>query len=277
MRTRGVSLAVVLAVLLALPITAQVPESADLNAIYKIKEEGFQRSKVMEIISYLTDVPGGRLTGSPNIKAAGDYAVRQMTEWGLVNAKLEPWGPFGRGWQNERFSANVVTPQPYPLIGYPRAWTPGTSGSVTSEAVIAVLESEQDFDKFRGKLKGKFVLAARPRQVQAQFEAPGKRFTEAQLAELATQPVPTTRPPSPDLAAFRARQQLQAKLAQFFLDEGVAVWLEPGPGDGGTVFVGGGARATPRARRRCRASCWPSSTTAASSARWKRTFPSQSR
>src|SRR4029077_11910870 len=91
-----------LLVALALPISAQWPmtEKLDLDAIYRIKDEGLQRSKVMEIESYLTDVYGPRLTGSPNIKEAADYAQKTMKEWGLQNVRLESF-PFGRGWQNQ--------------------------------------------------------------------------------------------------------------------------------------------------------------------------------
>ncbi len=132
-------------------------EKVDLDAIYRIKDEGLQRSKVMEIESYLTDIYGPRLTGSPNIKEAADWTQKTMKEWGLANVHLETW-PFGRGWQNQRFTANAVTPRAYPLIAYPKAWTPGTNGPVTGDAVIAVIDTEKDFDTFRGKLRGKFVL-----------------------------------------------------------------------------------------------------------------------
>src|SRR5207244_9118815 len=158
---RAFGLTVVLALLfVGLPLTAQWPatEKPDLDAVYKIKEEGLQRSKVMEIESYLTDVYGPRLTGSPYNKEAADWAQKTMKEWGLVNVKTEPWA-FGRGWQSNRFAANAVTPRAYPLIAYPKAWTPGTNGLVTGEAIMAVIQTEADFDKFRGKLRGKFVLS----------------------------------------------------------------------------------------------------------------------
>ena len=80
------------------PVSAQQAERVDLNAIYQIKDEGFQRSRVMEIMSWLTDVYGPRLTNSPGFRKAGDWAVKEMTSWGLVNVKLQPFGPFGRGW-----------------------------------------------------------------------------------------------------------------------------------------------------------------------------------
>ena len=81
-RTLSLTAVIALPVVLALPLSAQWPmtEKLDLDAIYRIKEEGLQRSKVMEIESYLTDVYGPRLTGSPNIKEAGDWAMKMMTD-----------------------------------------------------------------------------------------------------------------------------------------------------------------------------------------------------
>ena len=116
-----------IALLVSLPVAADWPvtEKIDLDAVYRIKDEGLQRSKVMELESYLTDVYGPRLTGSPNIKEAADWAQKTMKDWGLANVALESF-PFGRGWQNQRFVASALTPRAYPLIGYPKAWTPGT-------------------------------------------------------------------------------------------------------------------------------------------------------
>src|SRR2546427_10202891 len=107
---RTFALSAMIAVLIGLPLAAQWPitEKLDLDAIYRIKEEGLQRSKVMEIESYLTDVYGPRLTGSPNIKEAADWAQKTMKDWGLANVHLETW-PFGLGWQSQRFTANALT------------------------------------------------------------------------------------------------------------------------------------------------------------------------
>ena len=188
-RTFALSAAAIALVALALPLSAQWPmtEKLDLDAVYRIKDEGLQRSKVMEIESYLTDVYGPRLTGSPNIKEAADWAQKTMQEWGLVNVRLETW-PFGRGWQNQRFVANALTPRAYPLIAYPKAWTPGTNGPVSGEAVMAVITTEKDFDTFRGKLRGKFVLGTPMRDVPAHFDPPGHRYTDSELADLSMQP-----------------------------------------------------------------------------------------
>src|SRR4051794_30547888 len=173
---------------LGAPMAAQWPatEKLDLDAIYRIKDEGLQRSKVMDIESYLTDVYGPRLTNSPNIKEAADWTQKTMKEWGLANVHLETW-PFGRGWQNERFAAMALTPRAYPLIAYPKAWSPGTDGVVTGEAVMAVINSESDFAAFKGKLRGKFALSMPMREVVAHFDAPGHRYTEPELADLSKQ------------------------------------------------------------------------------------------
>src|SRR3954465_8780798 len=96
---RTLGLALILAAAIGLPLAADWPvtEKLDLDAIYRIKDEGFQRSKVMEIESYLTDVYGPRLTGSPYIREAADWTQKTMRDWGLANVRLESW-PFGRGW-----------------------------------------------------------------------------------------------------------------------------------------------------------------------------------
>jgi carboxypeptidase Q len=233
-----------IALIVTLPLAAEWPvsEKLDLDAIYRIKEEGLQRSKVMELESYLTDVYGPRLTGSPNIKEAADWAQKTMQEWGLTNVRLESF-PFGRGWQNQRFVAHAMTPRAYPLIAYPRAWTPGTNGPVTGEAVMAVITADKDFDSYRGKLRGKFVLATPMREVQPQFEPQASRFTEAQLADLAKQPTRGRgrgRGNAPDAAFVRKR-------TQFWIDEGVLAVLDPSRGDGGTLFVQSGGSRDPKA------------------------------
>jgi carboxypeptidase Q len=230
--SRKLALTLVLAAAAALPLRAQLAaERVDLDAVYRIKDEGLQRSRVMEIESYLTDVYGPRLTGSPNIREAADWTQKTMKDWGLVNVHLETW-PFGRGWQNQKMIAMATAPRAFPLIAYPKAWTPGTNGPVTAEATIAVIENERDFDTFRGKLRGKFVLSVPMRDVPAHFEAPGHRYTDVELTELSQQPT-----------AGRGRgrgnfnQDFSRKRTQFWVDEGVAAVLDASRGDGGTVFV----------------------------------------
>ena len=243
--SRTFALTALICTLVGLPLAADWPitEKVDLDAIYRIKEEGLQRSKVMDIESWLTDVYGPRLTGSPELKEAADWAQKTMKEWGLANVHTEAWA-FGRGWQNRRFTTSAVAPRAYPLIAYPKAWTPGTNGPVTAEAVIAVITTDQDIDKFRGTLRGKFVLSVPMRDVPAHFEPQGRRFTDAELAEEAKMPDARGRGgrggfPQND-PGFAARR------TKFWVDEGVAAVLDMSRGDDGTVFVQSGGPRDPK-------------------------------
>ncbi len=242
------SLVILLVMLAVLPLGAQAPSAPDLSAIAQIKDEGFNHSQVMEIMSYLTDVYGPRLTNSPNIKQAAEWTTDKMKEWQLANVHLEQWGPFGKGWSNERFSLQVISPRPFPLIAYAQAWTPGTNGVVAAEAVWAPIQKEEDIEKYRGKLKGKFVLTAQVPEVKARFEAQAHRYTDAELTEESTQPVPGGRPPADEerIARFRAQRELSQKIQKFLVEEGVAAWIGTSNGDDGTVYVQSGGGRDPK-------------------------------
>ena len=254
MRKYASALAVLAVLLAGIPLTAQAPSNSELYAIHQIREEGFADSKVMEIISYLSDVYGPRLTNSPNIKEAAKWTTERLNEWKLANVHLEPWGPFGRGWSNERTSIQVLSPRPFPLIAYAKAWTPGTSGPITADAVFAPITKEEDFAKFKGQLKGKFVLTAAVPESPERFEPQAHRYTDAELAELAMQQVPAAQQGQEDrLAQFRAQREFQLKVQKFLLEEGVAAWIEPSRSDDGTVFVQqGGDRDKDRPAAPCR-------------------------
>ncbi len=253
MRRRNIFKPVKLAALLALAFaltwtaTAQTDWIApDPAVIRKFQDEGSQHSQIMEVMGYLTDVYGPRLTNSPNIREAGEYAVKTLSAWGLANVHEETWGPFGRGWSNELFEANEIAPRHFPLIAYPKAWTPGTNGPITADAIYAKIEKEEDFSAYRGKLRGMFVLTAPMRAVEAQFEAPAHRFTDQELADLAQARPPQ---PPPDKAArerLRKQEEFNEKLVKFLTDEGAAAWLEPAPHDGGTMTVMGGGSRDPK-------------------------------
>src|SRR5262245_9155938 len=109
-------------------------EKVDLDAIYKIKDEGLNRSQVMDTLSYLTYVYGPLLTGTPQIKAAANWAKTKLAGWELVNVNLETWGPFGRGWTNEKVSARAISSNGnFTVVVQPKAWTPGTNGVVEGD------------------------------------------------------------------------------------------------------------------------------------------------
>jgi carboxypeptidase Q len=220
--------------------TQQTPAKDPNDPIERIKDEGMNRSQVMQTLSYLTDVIGPRLTNSPGMKRANDWTRDQMAGWGLQNAHLEAWGPFGRGWTLKRFSAQVVEPQAIPLIGYPKAWSPGTDGPLTAEVVYFDAKDEVDLQRFKGKVKGAIVLTAPLREVKAHFEAPSTRRDEKDLLGLADAPDPRAGTPrrfqrTPEqLAAFN----LAAKKQLFLHEEGAALLIDASRiGDGGTIFV----------------------------------------
>lgn len=220
--------------------TPPTPAPDPNDPIERIKDEGMNRSQVMQTLSYLSDVIGPRLTASPNAKRANEWTRDQLTKWGLQNAHLEPWGPFGRGWSLKRFSAEVVEPQGIPLIAYPKAWSPGTAGLLTADVVYVDANSEADLEKYRGKLKGAIVLTGPMREIKAHFDAQGARLNEKELLELADAPDPALRPPrrfpQPTAEQIAAAKLNYAK-TKFYYDEGVALLVDPGRGDGGTVFV----------------------------------------
>ena len=243
----GILAAIALIAALSWSTAAQTDWLApDPSVIGKFQDEESQHSHIMEVMGYLTDVYGPRLTNSPNIREAGAYAVKTLSAWGLANVHEETWGPFGRGWSNELFEASEIAPRHFPLIAYPKAWTAGTNGTITADAVYAKIEREEDFAFYRGRLRGMFVLTAPMRVVEAQFEAPAHRFTDQELADLA-QPRPPQ--PPPDKAALerlRKQQEFNNKLVKFLTDEGAVAWLEPAPHDGGTMTVMGGGSRDPK-------------------------------
>jgi hypothetical protein len=175
------------------------------------------------------------------MKAASEWARDQMASWGLVNAQLEAWGTFGRGWSTERFSIEMIEPQYQPIIAFPEAWTSGTNGTITGTPVLLEVNSAEDLEKYKGKLRGAIVMIQKPREAETHFEADARRHDDKSLTELAQAPEPGERPSwLARREEFRARRAMQEKMMKLFREEGVAVLLEPSRGEHGTLFVGGG-------------------------------------
>jgi hypothetical protein len=247
-------------------INAQTTETLDYAMLAKIREEGLNRSQVMEHLSWLSDVYGPRLTGSPAIKQASLWAQKKFKDWGLANIHEEEFA-FGKGWSLNRFSAHMTEPQVSPLIGYPKSWTPGTNGTINADVVYAPIQTEADLEKYRGKLKGKIVLLQAAREVKMLEGRIVLRMNDADLQEVESTPVPPQRTPrraadgDEDAGAARQRgMNLQRKIQEFLLSEGVAAVFDRGSDsfmsaggsemtwqtqrtDGGTIFVqSGGTR-----------------------------------
>ena len=233
--------------------TATAPATAVYKApddvIAKIKDEGMNRSQVMQTLSYLTDVIGGRLTNSPSMKRANEWTRDTMQKWGMQNAKLEPWGPWGRGWSLKSFSAQVVAPQTIPVIAYPKAWSTSTKGAVTADVVYLDAKTEADLDKYKGQLAGKIVLISDIRETKADFDGFGKRYTDEELAKMAEATMPAAPGQRPQQAQMtpemqqrfqqmQAQQAIAGKRLNMLLSEGAAVVVDNSRGgSGGTLFV----------------------------------------
>lgn len=219
------------------------------DVIAKIKDEGMNRSQVMQTLSYLTDVIGGRLTNSPSMKRANEWTRDTMQKWGMQNAKLEPWGPWGRGWSLKSFSAQVVEPQTIPVIAYPKAWSTSTKGAVTADVVYLDAKTDADLEKFKGQLAGKIVLISDIRETKADFDGFGHRYTDEELAKLAEATMPAApgqRPQQPQMTPeqqqriqqFQQQQAIAGKRLNMLLSEGAAVVVDNSRGgSGGTLFV----------------------------------------
>ena len=231
MKRRAWTLAVAVCTLATVVVQSQ--EKLDYATLVKIQDEGLNRSQVMDQVFWLSEVYGPRLTGSPGIKQAGDWAVKRLTEWGLASAHQEKW-KFGKGWSLQRFTAHMVEPQIQPLIGFPKSWTPGTNGPVTADVVRVAIRSEADFETYRGKLAGKIVLTQPVREVKMLEGRITWRMDDEMLAEAETMPVP-----APQASASRpSGPSLQDKINQFLLAEGVVAAFDRGS-DASTVAMGG--------------------------------------
>ena len=146
-------------------------DAPDLSMQTRIRQEGLRNSKVMEIASGLTDGIGARLTGSPNMKRANEWTRDKLTEFGLSNAHLESWGPFGRGWTYESSSVRMTSPDVVQLNAIPKAWSPGTNGPLRGRPVKVKLETSEDLQKQKGKLAGKIVMSTEPTDAETARDA----------------------------------------------------------------------------------------------------------
>jgi carboxypeptidase Q len=222
------------------------PEKIDLETITRIRYEGFHNSQVMDLASGLMDSIGERLTGSPNMKRANEWTRDKLTEMGLSNSHLEPWGPFGRGWANQYVNARMLSPDIAPLLVYSKAWTPGTNGVVTGKCIRANIEKKEDFDKYRGKLAGMIVILGPDAEIKPITELPYKRLSDEDLSKTAEYQIPGERPPF-RMSEMLRRRQFTKDLNQFFADEKVLAIIDHsrGTAGGGTVFVQSGGSYKP--------------------------------
>ena len=222
---------------------------AQSDATAKIRKEGLDNSKVMELAFQLTDVSGSRLTNSPGFLRAANWAKNELTKMGLANALLEPWGDFGKGWEQTRCYVAMTAPYYTPIVAIPRAWTGSTSGKkmISSDVVlIKAKDSAELVQKYSGKLKDKIVMVYSKDTLRPSFTADADRFTDVQLEKMANSKPDTARRQqgnlSPEqLAARRQQQSLQRQMDGFYKHEKPALVLSMnGRGNDGTLFVQNG-------------------------------------
>ena len=242
---------------------AQMPhEKIDTAAIARIKEEGLKHSRVMEILGALSDVYGPRLGWSPEFKRAAEWAGKELKGWGVENVHYHHWAPLGKGWTLKDFHAMVKSPVPFPVIAYPAAWSPGLDES-EAEVVYLDVKKPEDFDAYKGKLKGKFVLISAPSELKAHFEPQGERLADSALLKLANADMPAGlrggrrgfgRVPtldsmfvimrrfnpsvdSPTVIMRWQEMQVGLRKLEFAGKEGALAVITEGRGDDGTVLV----------------------------------------
>ena len=231
----------VLFVTIAVAVPSSTQEKVDLDMVSRIRYEGFRNSKVMDLASGLMDAIGSRLTGSPNMKRANEWTRDQFASFGLTNAHLEAWGPFGRGWANQYVNARMISPDVAPLIVYAKAWTPGTGGVITGKCVRADIEKKEDFDKYKGKLAGMIVMLGPDVDVKPIVDAPSQRLGEKQLADVGQYEIPSEKPTA-SFSEYLKRTRFTKDLNKFLADEKVLAAIDHGrvTSGGGTVFVQSG-------------------------------------
>ncbi len=186
MRIQLPVLSIAFSFLLFIDGNSQSREKLDTAIVSKLKSEGMNNSRVMEVLENITDLNGPRLTNSPGYKKAANYASNTLQSWGMANVHFDKWDEaFGKGWQLKRFSMQVTEPVVYPLIAFPKAWSPGLKGNVRAEVVYLDVMKEEDLKKYAGKLKGKIVLFNLPVPVKLGFQPEASRLSDSLLLTLA--------------------------------------------------------------------------------------------
>jgi hypothetical protein len=239
---------IVLVALLSALLAAE--ERPDESVFWKIRQEGTNNSQIMRTLHMLTDVHGPRLTGSPNLKAAGDWVIEQMHAWGLQNGHLDPWNFGYPGWANERLAAYIVSPVKDTLVAEALAWTPGTKGLVKGAAMQITLppqatreELAAHLDSLKDAVKGKMVLVNAPRRVLVSFNPAPLRREDSDVIAQMNAPVPAGRGGGPAPAAGQAAparrpltaNQIEEQLNAFFAANGALVRITDAGRDHGQI------------------------------------------
>ena len=215
----------------------------------RIKNEGLSNSKVMDFAFHLTDASGPRLMNSPGFFRAANWAKEEMTKMGLINAQLEPWGDFGKGWEQTRCYVAMTSPYYTPIVAIPRAWTGSTPGKKTMNGEVVLIRAKDSaglYQDYTGKLKGRIVMMYSTDTLHPTFTPNGERLADSTLDKMAAAKPDTGRGGqrnlnNPQFSARRQMQQFQRQLAEFYNKERPALVLSMSrSGNEGTLFVQNG-------------------------------------
>ena len=222
--------------------SAWANEPVDLDMVSRIRAEAFHRSQVMDHLTHLTENIGPRLTNSPAMKAANAWTGSKFKEWGLSNVHDDAFADFGRGWEFTYASVEMLGDRVAPLHALPKAWTPGTDGTVEGELVRVDIKKLADLDKYKGKLAGKILLLGDAREYKRGTEADSHRHDGTTLEGLQEFTVPKTAAAdrAKRLKEYKERQELTRKVNEFFIAEGALASISISNWDNGIIRVAGG-------------------------------------
>lgn len=216
-------------------------EKIDEAMMQKIRNEGLNNSKVMDHAFYLTDVNGPRLANSPGYNNAGNWIISELKKWGLVNARMEPWGEFGKGWELKKSYLAMTAPYYRPLVAYPKAWVHGTGGAKSAEVLLIQATDSLQLQQYKGKLKGKILIVDRNDTLKPSFQPDARRWTEEQLTEMAERQPVQAGGNQRRFQGGRRPASVAALLKEMAESEKALAILSTSPrGRDGTLFVSGG-------------------------------------
>jgi len=227
---------------LAVGVPAQAAEPVDLEVITRIRAEAFHHSQVMDHLTHLTENIGPRLTNSPQMAAANAWARGKFNQWGLSNVQDDAFPAFGRGWEFTHASVEMIGDRVLPLHALPKAWTPGTNGTVEGELIRVEVKKLADLDKYKGKLAGRVLLLGDSRPYKRATDADSHRHDATSLEGLQQFTIPATAAAdrAKRLKEYNERQELVRKSNEFFVAEGALASISLSSWDNGIIRVAGG-------------------------------------
>lgn len=245
-------------------VSAQMPNNAEINE--KIRKEAVENSQIMNTLHYFSDVYGPRLTGTPQLENAGKWAMKQMKDWGFDRVDMEPWEFGSPGWTNDRATGHIVSPTKDSLVFEVQAWTPGTNGVITANAVQIKIPTTQNgddprcvrgptqeeltayFDSIKSLIRGNIVFVGEPGNPGIDFDPPAKRLSNEAIASRInpTRRINVDRPNCPELKVqplgFR---ELFTQIGSLLLDNKAAMQVSDARREHGQIRAFGNRNADP--------------------------------